>query len=81
MRKFGASAYAKEALVEATDVQFPCEALAFYTAQVEQLASGGVYAEAVKRIATLRSPAEQAAFVDDLKTRHGRKRNFMKLLG
>ena len=32
-------------------------------------------------MAKLRSPPEQAAYVADLKTRHGRKRNFMKLFG
>jgi hypothetical protein len=42
-----------------------------------------VYADAVKliaRMAKLRSTTEQAAVVADLKARHGRKRNFMKLL-
>jgi hypothetical protein len=29
----------------------------------------------------LRSATEQAAFVADVKARHGRKHNFMKLLG
>ena len=83
VRKYGA-VYAMEALVEATDIQYPSEALEFYAAQVEQHVRSGRYAEAVKRIARmakLRSPAEQAAFVRDLKVRHGRKRNFMKLLG
>jgi tetratricopeptide (TPR) repeat protein len=84
VHKFGASVYAKQALVKATDVEYPREALEFYAAQVEQLASSGVYAEAVKligRMAQLRSASEQAAFVANLKARHGRKRNFMKLLG
>jgi hypothetical protein len=84
VRKYGASVYAHEALVETTDIQYPREALAFYAAQVEQLAGGGRYAEAAKRIARmakLRNPAEQAAYVADLKARHGRKRNFMKILG
>jgi hypothetical protein len=30
---------------------------------------------------TLRGPAEQTAYVAALKLRHGRKRNFMRLLG
>jgi hypothetical protein len=83
VRKFGASVYAKQALVEATDTKYPSEALEYYAEQVEQLANGGVYAEAAKQIARmgkLRSATEQAAFVAELKARHGRKRNFMKLL-
>ena len=84
VRKFGASPYAKEALVEATDTGYPKEALEFYAAQVERLANGGLYAEASKliaRMAKLQGATEQATFVMDLKARHGRKRNFMKLLG
>ncbi len=83
VHKFGVSAHTKEALVVATESDYPREALAFYTAQVEHLAGFGAYAEAVKQIARmkkLRTPAEQAAFVADLRVRHGRKRNFMKLL-
>ena len=41
------------------------------------------YAEAAKlvaRMARLREPAVQAAYLAELKARHGRKRNFMKLL-
>jgi hypothetical protein len=33
------------------------------------------------RIGGLRGAAEQAIYVESLKTRCGRKRNFMKLLG
>jgi hypothetical protein len=83
VRKYGISVYAMEALVEATDVHYPREALDFYAVQVEQLASGGMYREAVARIgrmAKLQSPAEQAAYSATLKIRHARKRNFMKLL-
>ena len=32
-------------------------------------------------MADMRSPAEQAAYLVGLKTRFGRKRNFMKLIG
>jgi uncharacterized Zn finger protein len=84
VHKFGVSMHARQALVEATDVRYPREALEFYTAQVEQLASTGIYEEVAKliaRMAKLRSTTEQAAFVADLKARHGRKRNLMKLLG
>ncbi len=60
------------------------EALEVYAAQVEQLANGARYDEAAKVIARMekiRSQAEQASYVADIKVRHGRKRNFMKLLG
>ena len=48
--------------------------------------TGGIdpsYAKAaglVARMAELHGPAEQAAYVADLKARFGRKRDFMKLL-
>ncbi|MDN5001671.1 SWIM zinc finger domain-containing protein [Bradyrhizobium sp. GCM10027634] len=82
--RFGASPYARQALVEASDMKFPREALQFYEAQIERLLTGAGYEEAVKiirRMARLRSEAEQLAYVADLRVRHGRKRNFMKLLG
>jgi hypothetical protein len=50
---------------------------------VEQFANGGAYDEAVKlitRMGKLRDGTTQAAYVTDLKERHHRKRNFMKLL-
>ena len=84
VRQFGASDYTREKLVLTTDVDYPGEALEFYVAQVERLAGGAAYAEAVKviaRMAKLRSAAEHAAFLVDLRARHGRKRTFMKLLG
>jgi tetratricopeptide (TPR) repeat protein len=83
-KKFGASEYSMQSLVAASDVDFPHQALEFYAAQVERFASASAYSEAVKviaRMAKLRSAGEQATFVADLKLRHGRKRNFMKLLG
>ena len=83
VRKHGISVYAKQRLVEATDTLYPREAIEFYAAQIEQLASGGMYKEAVARInrmAQLQSPTEQAAYLAMLKIRHARKRNFMKLL-
>lgn len=84
VRKFDVSVYTREELVTATDADFPREAIEFYTAKVEQLASTGSYDEAVKvmgRMAKLRDAAAQAAFIAEIKVRHGRKRNFMKLLG
>ncbi|MBR1129082.1 SWIM zinc finger family protein [Bradyrhizobium iriomotense] len=83
VNRFGASSYVREALAEASDVKFPRQALEFYVAEVERQLNGAGYEEAMKlirRMARLRSTAEQAAYVADLKTRHGRKRNFMKLL-
>jgi hypothetical protein len=83
-KKFGASEHAMQSLVAASDVDFPHQALEFYAARVERFANAAAYPEAVKviaRMAKLRSAAEQATFVVDLKLRHGRKRNFMKLLG
>ena len=38
-------------------------------------------AELVARMAGLQGAGEQAAFVAELKTRFGRRRNFVKLLG
>ena len=84
VKKFDASVYTKQELAHASDRQHPSEALQVYAAQVEQLASGGNYDEAVKviaRMGKIRSVPEQAAYVADLKMRHGRKRNFMKRLG
>jgi len=84
LHKFGASEHVKQRLVSATDVDYPREALEFYAVQVERFAVSAAYQEAMKvitRMAMLRSAEEQAAFVAELKVRHGRKRNFMKLLG
>jgi uncharacterized Zn finger protein len=82
-RKHGASMEAQEALAEASERSHPCEALGVYAARVEELVNGGRYDEAAKLIARmgkLRGAAEQAAYVADIRDRHGRKRNFMKLL-
>jgi uncharacterized Zn finger protein len=84
VRKVGASAHAKQELARASDRKHPSEALEVYAAEVEQLAGGARYDEAAKVIALMqkiRSAAEQAAYIAELKLRHARKRNFMKLLG
>lgn len=87
VRKHGASMEAKEALARSSEASHPHEALDVYVARVDQLADAGgnpAYAEAaelVARMAALRGAAEQAAYVAALRTRFGRKRNFMKLLG
>ena len=62
-------------------------AIAVYKERVEELARTGgnpAYEEAaelVARMDPLQGAQEQAAYVAALKQRHGRKRNFMKLLG
>jgi negative regulator of replication initiation len=84
VRKFSVSVYAKEELARASDSKFPREALEFYAGKVESLANASAYDEATKliaRMAKLRSKTEQADYLADLKTRHGRKRKFMSLLG
>lgn len=74
----------REELARASEASHPREALQVYAEHVEQLAGISGYAEAAKliaRMAKLRSAAEQSAYVAALRERHGRKRNFMKLLG
>jgi uncharacterized Zn finger protein len=87
VRKQGSSMALKEALARASEATHPREALEVYVGRVDELVNTGsasAYAEAAKlvaRMATLRSKAEQLAYVLTLKVRFGRKRNFMKLLG
>jgi hypothetical protein len=87
VRKHGAQRGVKEALARATEATHPRAALEVYAGRIEELANMGgnpAYAEAatlIARMAALRDNAEQSAYVADLKVRHGRKRNFMKLLG
>jgi uncharacterized Zn finger protein len=83
-KKFDASASVKQELARASDRKHPGEALEVYAVEVEHLAGHSNYDEAAKVIARMekiRSAAEQAAYVADLKVRHKRKRNFMRLLG
>ena len=74
-------------LARASDRAHPQEAAEVFRRAVDQLVEGGAaqgYEEAaklVKRMAALQSPARQAAWVVQLKTRFARRRNFMKLLG
>jgi uncharacterized Zn finger protein len=85
--KYGASLRVKEALAEASAATHPREALEVYAERVGELIGNGsnqAYVEAVAliaRMATLRSAAEHAAYLAEIKMRFGRKRNFMKLLG
>jgi uncharacterized Zn finger protein len=77
----------RQDLARASEATHLKEALQVYVERVEQLASPGgnrAYAEAAKLIAhmaKLRSGTEQSAYMTALRARHGRKRNFMKLLG
>jgi uncharacterized Zn finger protein len=74
----------REELARASEATHLREALQVYAEHVEQLAGMSGYAEATKliaRMAKLRSAAEQSAYVAALREHHGRKRNFMKLLG
>lgn len=86
VRDHGASANLKERLARESEATHPSEALAIYTEHVEALVGMGgnsSYEEAVSiiaRIGRLRSTTEQAAYVADIKARHRRKRNFMRLL-
>ena len=58
----------------------------FVEKKIQLIGSGSnpAFAEAVAliaRMATLRSTAEHATYLAEIKTRFARKRNFMKLLG
>ena len=85
--KYGVSMAVKQTLAHASESAFPGEAVAAYAERVDQLAETGgnpAYEEAarfVARMSRLQDRVEQLAYVQALKVRHGRKRNFMKLLG
>lgn len=85
--KHKASINLKLTLAGKSEATHPRETLEVYSQRVEQLANGGgneAYKEAAKlisRMTALQSRTEQANYVADLKMRHGRKRNFMKLVG
>lgn len=87
IREHQVSIETTDALAQASATKFPREALEVYSERVNQFASTGgnaAYAEAAKlvaRMAALRNAAEQATYIAALKERHGKKRNFMKLLG
>jgi uncharacterized Zn finger protein len=87
VRKQGASPALKDELAQASESTHPREAVEVYAERIEQFVRAGsasAYAEAAKlvaRMATLRGRTEQVTYVLELKVRHGRKRNFMKLVG
>lgn len=81
------SARMKETLARASEETHREQAIRIYAERVEQLVNLGgngnyeAAAQLIARIGGLRSAAEQAPYVESLKERHGRRRNFMKLLG
>jgi uncharacterized Zn finger protein len=76
----------RDTLAQASEATHPREALEVYAERVDWLANTGgnpAYEQAAKliaRMATLRSAAEQAAYVAALKSRFRRKYTFMRLL-
>ena len=87
VRDHGASRGVKEALALVSERTHPQKALAVYAERVEELVSAGdkhAYRQAaslIERMRTLHGSAEHSAYVIAVRQRHGRKRNFMKLLG
>jgi hypothetical protein len=82
----GASQQTIMALAEASETAHPGEVLDVYAREVEDLVRVGgnenydIAADRVARMAKLRSAEAQRAYVAELRQRHKRKRNFMKLL-
>jgi uncharacterized Zn finger protein len=87
LRRHRVSPGVRRDLAGRSEATHPGDALEVYAALVEQLAGNGgdaAYAEAtglITRMAGLRNAREQSAYVEALKARHSRKRNFIKLLG
>lgn len=86
-KKHSASMHIRRTLARASETTHPERAIGVYAEYVEQLVNtGGNYsyeeaARLIARIGGLRDAAGHAAYVAELKLRHKRKRNFMKLLG
>ncbi len=86
VRQHGTTRAAREDLARASEATHPREALETYAGKIEELAKSGgsqayeMAAKLVKHTAELRGATEHAAYLADLRERHGRKRNFMKLL-
>jgi hypothetical protein len=86
-RRYGASKEVKESLARDSETTHPAEAVQVYRESIERLAALGgddAYRKAaalIARMAPLRGAEEHAANLAAIKARHGRKRNFMKLLG
>ena len=86
LRKRKVSMNVKMALARASEASHPRQSADVYVVHIEELVNlggNGGYAGAAAlaaHLASLRGAAEQAAYMADLKLRHARKRNFMKLL-
>jgi tetratricopeptide (TPR) repeat protein len=84
-RRHGTSPGLAETLARASETSHPAEAIEVYAKRVAEIVNiGSSYEEAaqlVARMAGLRGATEQSAYVDGLKERYHRKRNFIKLLG
>ena len=86
VREHGASRGMEDALARASETTHASEALAVHARRVEELVrtgGKGSYEDAaalIVRMGALRDAAAQAAYLADLRGRHGRKRNFMRLL-
>jgi len=87
IQKHGASIDVEEDLARAGEATHPARAIEAYTACVDEFVNSGTAsayenaAKLVKRMAKLRRSADQLAYVDALKLRFVRRRNFVKLLG
>ena len=87
VREQGVPIPVRDALAKASEATHAAEAIAAYSARVEELVRTGgnpAYAEAarlVARMGRLRGMDEQMAYLMDLKERHIRKRNFMRTPG
>lgn len=87
LRERGAGERLALRLAEKSEKTHVAEVIALYLKQVESLVGMGgnrSYEEAAKyiaRLAGLQEAAAHGAYVDDLRTRHKAKRNFIKLLG
>jgi uncharacterized Zn finger protein len=87
LRERGAGARLALRLAENSGKAHQTEAIAVYRQHVESLVRMGgnrSYEEAeraIERMANLQTAAAHAAYLDDLRTRHKAKRNFIKLLG
>lgn len=87
LRERGAGARLALRLAEKSEKTRTTEAIAAYHQHVESLVLMGgnrSYDEAAKyiaRLASLKNATAHAAYLDDLRTRHKAKRNFIKLLG
>ena len=84
--KHGCREILMEELAEASETDFPAEALKAYTQLVERkvrMGGQGNYSAAhamIKRMRRLDGAAQHSAYLADLTTRHKAKRNFIKLL-